>query len=522
MNRDEALRALEEQDPWDVLIIGGGATGLGTAVDAASRGYRTLLLEQHDFAKATSSRSTKLVHGGVRYLRQGNISLVRESLRERARLLQNAPHLARRQSFIVPAYAALDKPFYGIGLKLYDALAGKLRLGPSKIISRRETIDALPNVQPQKLRGGVRYLDGQFDDARLAMALAHTVFDRGGIALNYVPVVRLLKENNRACGVIAQDAESGREFELRARVVVNATGVFADSVRAMDEPEARRLVTPSQGAHIVVDRSFLPGESALMVPKTADGRVLFAIPWHGRIVIGTTDVAVAEIRIEPRPLTEEVGFLLEHAARYLERPPGRDDVLSTFAGLRPLVSSTGSNETSRISRDHTIVVSLSGLVTITGGKWTTYRKMAEDAVNTAVEVAALPERTCVTRDLRLHGGASEFTGASSEPPWSAYGSDAEKLQLLARENIEWNRRLHPRLPYVATEVVWAARFEMARTVEDVLARRTRALFFDANAAIEAAPHVARLLAAELKRNSAWQERQITTFTELAQAYLWRG
>jgi glycerol-3-phosphate dehydrogenase len=518
MNRDEALRALEEHGEWDVLIIGGGATGLGAAVDAAARGYRTLLLEQHDFAKGTSSRSTKLVHGGVRYLRQGNVSLVRESLRERARLLRNAPHLAHRQSFIVPAYDQWGRTFYGVGLKLYDLLAGKFSLGPSKLVSRHDALDALPNVQPAGLCGGVQYFDGQFDDARLALTLAQTVFDLGGVALNYTPVIRLMKETGRVRGVIARDAESNREFELRARVVINATGVFTDSVRRMDRPATAPMVTASQGSHIVVNRSFLPGNCALMIPKTADGRVLFAIPWHNHLVIGTTDTPVVESSLEPRPLAQEIEFLLEHAARYLAKGPVASDILSTFAGLRPLVNPAAAQDTSRLSRDHTIVVSDAGLVTITGGKWTTYRKMAEDVVDKAAQIGDLPARVCATHELRLHGVPAE----SKEPsPLSIYGSDAEKIHALASTKKSWTSPIHPRLPYLAAEVVWSVRHEMARNVEDILARRSRALFLDARAAIEAAPRVAELMAGESGCDEAWQQWQVADFKELATHYLWK-
>ncbi len=520
MNRDEALRALEEPGEWDVLIIGGGATGLGAAVDAAARGYRTLLLEQHDFAKGTSSRSTKLVHGGVRYLRQGNVSLVRESLRERARLLRNAPHLAHSQRFIVPAYSRWDRPFYGIGLKLYDALAGEFSLGPSQLISRNDALAASPNIQPTHLRGGVQYFDGQFDDARLALTLAQTVFDRGGVALNYMRVFRLLKENDRICGVVAHDIETGREFQLRSRVVINATGVFADAVRRMDKPALASLVTASQGAHIVVDRSFLPGDSALMVPKTTDGRVLFAIPWHHHVVIGTTDIPVTESFLEPRPLAQEIEFLLEHAARYLAKAPRASDILSTFAGLRPLVNPSAARETARLSRDHTIVVSDSGLVTITGGKWTTYRKMAEDVVNKAAEVGGLPARACPTHELRLHGTDAELgESRSTANHLDVYGSSAAKILALSEQNRSWKSLLHARLPHIGAEVIWATRFEMARTVEDFLARRTRALFLDARAALEMAPRVAELMAAELGRDEGWQHSQVASFAELANGYL---
>jgi glycerol-3-phosphate dehydrogenase len=487
MNRDASLAALADRAThWDVLVIGGGASGLGAAVDAASRGYRTALVEQHDFAKGTSSRSTKLVHGGVRYLRQGNISLVRESLRERARLLRNAPHLTRRQSFIVPAYGVLDRAFYGIGLKMYDALAGAFSLGPSQLISRDETLRELPTVQTKGLRGGVRYFDGQFDDARLALALARTLHHLGGVAANYLRVTRLLKEHGRITGVVARDEEGGREFEVAARVVINATGVFTDAVRRFDDANSTTMVSTSQGAHIIVDRSFLPGESALMVPKTRDGRVLFAIPWHGRVVIGTTDTPVRENSLEPRPFATEVEFLLEHAERYLTKAPGERDILSTFAGLRPLVSAGHKNNTARLSRDHTIDVSKSGLVTLTGGKWTTYRRMGEDVVDTAATVAGLESHSSRTHDLPL-----QEPGALENPQ----SITAESMRRFVRE-------------------------EMARTVEDVLARRTRALILDARGAMEIAPAIATLMAAELERDDAWRRGQVESFRALAQQYLW--
>ncbi len=493
MNRDEAIRAIDQRhETWDVLVIGGGASGLGSAVDAASRGHRTLLLEQHDFAKGTSSRSTKLVHGGVRYLRQGNISLVRESLRERALLLRNAPHLARVQPFIVPAYSRMDAAFYGVGLKLYDALAGRFSLGPSRLLSLDRTLAEVPTVQAHGLRGGIQYFDGQFDDARLAVALSQTVFDLGGVAANYVRVARFIKEQEKLRGVVAVDAETGREFEIRARAIINATGVFSDSVRHLDDETCAPLVTMSQGAHIVVDRRFLPGPSALMIPKTSDGRVLFAIPWHERVLIGTTDTPVNEAGLEPRPLAEEIEFLLEHAARHLTRIPTVSDILSAFAGLRPLVKAPGARRTANLSRDHVIVVSPSGLVTITGGKWTTYRQMGEDAVNRAAEIAALPAHPTRTRELRLH----------QAPPTSATSP-----------------LLHPRLPYRENDVAQAARFEMARSVEDVLARRTRALILNARAAIEAAPSVAHLMASELGHDAGWEDSQIEAFNAVAKSYL---
>ena len=515
MNREQSLQQLTDGSvEWDVLVIGGGATGLGTAVDAAARGYRTALLEQGDFAKGTSSRSTKLIHGGFRYLKQGNVSLVRESLRERGLLLRNAPHLVHAIPFVVPAHGLWEKVFYGTGLKLYDVLAGRLGLGKTRLLSREETLQELPTLSPAKLTGGIHYFDGQFDDARLAICLAQTLHDHGGVAVNYCPVAALLKSNGRVCGVTARDAENGRELTVRARVVINATGVFTDAIRVLDEPSAKPIVVVSQGAHIVLDRLFLPGDSALMVPKTDDGRVLFAIPWHDHVVVGTTDTAREDKPLEPRALGAEIEFLLEHAARYLTRAPGKADILSAFAGLRPLVGA--GVQTSRISREHALLVSPSGLVTITGGKWTTYRAMAEETVSRAETVGGWPHRPSPTRGLRLHAASDT---AASAARLNCYGADSATVNELLRSSPEFSQPLHARLPYLAGEVIWAARHEMARTVEDVLARRMRALFLDARAALEMAPAVAALLAKELGQNAAWHEQQLRDFRGLALGYL---
>jgi glycerol-3-phosphate dehydrogenase len=517
MTRDEMLQQLADPSRiWEMIVIGGGATGLGTAVEAASRGYRTLLLEQSDFAKGTSSRSTKLIHGGVRYLQQGNLALVLEALHERGLLIRNAPHLVHNLSFVVPLYDWWEGPFYGIGLKLYDMLAGRLGLGPSRLLSRAETLERLPTVEPAGLRGGVVYHDAQFDDARLAVHLARTLADLGGTPLNYLEVTGLVKEGRLTGGVKARDRETGREYLLRGRVVINASGVFTDAVRRMDEPQATPVITPSQGVHLVLDRSFLPGGSAIMIPHTADGRVLFAVPWHGRVVVGTTDTPVATVSLEPRPLPEEIDFLLAHAARYLTRRPTRADVLSAFAGLRPLLHKGDSGDTAAISRDHTVLLSSSGLVTVTGGKWTTYRRMGEDAVNQAAAVAGLAEHPSVSAHLRLHGWQEN---GAADTPWDVYGADAEEVRLLTEENPAWSATLHPHLPYRTGEVVWAVRREWARTVEDVLARRTRALLLDARASMAIAPRVAELMAREMGRDEAWQEAQVAEYCELARGYL---
>ena len=522
MNREASLRrAMTETEPWDVVVVGGGATGLGTALDAASRGYRTLLVEQVDFAKATSSRSTKLAHGGVRYLQQGNISLVLEALKERGRMLRNAPHLVRRQSFVIPAYATWEVPFYGIGLKTYDALSGKSSFGRSRMLGRDAVCKMLPTVVADKLAGGVEYFDGQFDDARYSLALAQTLESLGGVAINYARMVRLLKSNGVVNGVVVRDEETGAEFEAQARVVINATGVFTDEVRVLDEPDAPPILTVSQGSHFVLPKSFLPGTHALMVPKTADGRVLFAIPWHGAVVVGTTDDQVPGASLEPRAMEVEMDFLSHHIELYFGRKPQDTDVLSMWSGLRPLVRKQGAKGTAALSREHTVLVSQSKLVSVTGGKWTTYRRMGEDAVNIAAKAAGLPERTSKTQELRLHGwseAAAEQSDAEHE--LAVYGSEQGAIDALAVASPELGALLHPRLPYRLAEVVWAARYEMARSVEDVLARRTRALFLDARATMNAAPAVAACLAAELGRDEAWQQSQVEAFRTTAAGYVY--
>jgi glycerol-3-phosphate dehydrogenase len=518
MKRTEQLnRALAQTEPWDLLVIGGGATGVGVALDAAARGYRTLLLERHDFGKGTSSRSTKLVHGGVRYLEQGNVSLVMEALKERGLLRQNAPHLVSELRFVVPSYAWWEGPFYGIGLKLYQGLSGKYGFGASRLLSKEETLQSLPNIKPDGLRGGVVYYDGQFDDSRLLINLATTAVEQGATVLNYTPVTALLKDDDGLVnGVMARDFESGREFSVRAKVVINATGPFTDEVRKLGQPQTRPMIAASQGAHLVLDRSFLPGDTAIMVPHTSDGRVMFAIPWHGHTLVGTTDTPVDSASVEPVALDEEIEFMLGTAALYLEKPPTRADILSLFAGIRPLVKSGDSTNTAALSRDHTLHIDACGLVSVCGGKWTTYRNMAEDCVNQAATLAHLEERPSVTRHLNIHGYHQH---ADQFGPLSFYGSDAIILQDWIQHNPTLGERLHADLPTVAAEVVWAVRYEMARTVEDALARRTRALFLNARAALAMAPKVASLMARELQRDPAWEAQQVADFSRVARGFL---
>jgi glycerol-3-phosphate dehydrogenase len=517
MNRDEMLTRVRERDkPWDIVIIGGGATGAGVAVDAATRGFDVLLLEREDFGKATSSRSTKLVHGGVRYLEQGNISLVMEALKERGLLLQNAPHLVHDLAFVVPNYSWWEAPFYGIGMKVYDLLAGKYGFGKSRILSREETLERLPTIQTEGLRGGVLYYDGQFDDSRLLIHLLMTATEYRATVLNYTAVTGITKgDDGFVNGVTAVDGETGEQFTASARVVVNATGMFTDEIRRLCEPAATAMVAPSQGIHLVFERSFLRGETAIMVPHTSDGRVMFAIPWHEHTLVGTTDTPIDAPSYEPLPFEQEIDFVLDTASLYLSRPPKRSDILSVYTGIRPLVKADGAAKTSALSRDHTIHVDGSGLLSIVGGKWTTYRRMAEDCVDHAITLGSLPDADCRTHHLRIHGYSEEVETLTS---LGVYGSDADLIRNLTAENPHLAHTLHPALPYLSAEVVWAVRHEMARTLDDVLARRTRALFLNSSAAIEMAPAVASLMATELNQDQRWIDDQIEAFTAMAAKY----
>lgn len=518
-NREEITAGINDPEKvWDVIVVGGGATGLGAALDAVSRGYQTLLLEQADFAKGTSSRSTKLVHGGVRYLAQGDIGLVREALHERGLLLKNAAHLVKNESFIIPNYEWWGGAFYTIGLTLYDLLAGKLGFGRAKHISKKETIRRLPTVQQKNLYGGVVYHDGQFDDSRLAVNLAQTSLEQGATILNYFKVISLIKnQTGKVAGVVATNMESGTTYHLKGKTVINATGVFVDDLLQMDKPGKKPLVRSSQGVHLVLERSFMPGEDAIMIPKTDDGRVLFVVPWHDKLVVGTTDTPLDQHSLEPVALEEEIDFIMRTASRYLTKAPTRKDVLSVFAGLRPLAApEDGSSKTKEISRSHKLIITDSGLITITGGKWTTYRRMGEDTIDKAIEVGHLKPVPTKTKDLRIHGSKADVDRRNH---LYVYGSDQDAVLALGRENAVWGEKLHPRLPYLKAEVIWGVRYEMARTVEDILARRVRALFLDARAAIDAAPAVADLIAGELGKDAVWKEEQVLAFRKLAQSYL---
>ena len=514
MNRTKNLKKLKNhKKKWDIIIIGGGASGLGAAIDAASRGYKTLLLEKYDFAKGTSSRSTKLVHGGVRYLQNGDISLVIEALKERGIMRNNAPHLVRDLSFVIPSYDWWNSPFYGLGLKIYDLMAGKLGLGPSTILDHKETIALIPNVKQEDLRGGVIYHDGQFDDARMAVSMAQTAENHGATLLNYVGVTGLEKQNDLITGLTATDTLTNTDYQLKARVVINATGVFSDQIFQLDQPESPAMIRPSQGVHLVLEKKFLKGPHAIMIPQTSDGRVLFAVPWHQHVVVGTTDTPIDTASAEPIALEEEIDFILANAAAYMTQKPKRSDVKSVFAGLRPLAAQGDKNETKEVSRHHKVMVSTAGLVSVIGGKWTTYRKMAEDTIDTAIPVGGLPERKCNTERMPIHG--YDFN-SDWDNPLHVYGSDIEKIIAL---NPNGNTSLATTFHITENQIQWAVEQEMAVTLEDVLARRVRGLFLDAKESLRIAPTVARLMAKFMNTNQQWETEQLRSFESLAKNYI---
>lgn len=520
MYRNQQLQIIQNQPNWDLIIIGGGANGLGVAVDAASRGLKTLLLEAVDFAKGTSSRSTKLAHGGVRYLEQGNFALVIEALRERGLMEKNAAHLVKNESFIIPNYNYWGGLFYTFGLKLYDLLSGKRSLGSSKYLSRKTAIKLLPGLNPQGLKSGVLYHDGQFDDARLAINLAQTAIEKGACLINHFKVTQLLKSDKKQItAIVAIDQLSNQQYSIQGKAIINATGVFTNAIMKMNDSVYKKLIVPSQGVHLVFDKSFLVGDHALMIPKTSDGRVLFAIPWHDKIVIGTTDTMVKKSKMEPIALEEEIEFILTTAQNYLAKKPTRADVLAVFAGLRPLAAPEKKGQpTKEVSRSHKIIVSKTGLISITGGKWTTYRQIAEEIVDRAIAIHKLQPLPCITKDLPIHGNKQNST-ADFKNPLYFYGTDSPAITHLQEKDSFLKEKLHPAYNYTMAEVYWAIHKEMAMTVEDVLARRVRLLFLDARAAISCAEKVALFMAKELHYDQNWIQNQLTDFKTIANGFL---
>jgi glycerol-3-phosphate dehydrogenase len=515
MVRENKFEQLRNESEFDFVVIGGGATGLGCAVDAASRGYKTLLVEKYDFTKGTSSRSTKLVHGGVRYLAQGNIHLVREALLERGRMLRNAPHVCHTLGFVVPVYNYWDKFYYGFGLWMYDFLSAKFSLGKTKVLSKNATLKYLPDLNANHLKGGILYYDGQFDDSRLAINLAQTASENGALVINYCAVTDFIKNDSKIIGVKIKDELSNEVFQVKAKVVVNATGVFSDAILQKAEGHSEEIIIPSQGVHLVVKASFFESTNAMLIPKTADGRVLFLIPWHGKLLLGTTDTPVKKVSLEPQAFDDEIHFILNHFNKYATQKISRKDVESVFVGLRPLVKEQSVTNTAILSREHVLKVFPSGLVTIIGGKWTTYRKMAEQTVNKAIQIADLNWVRCKTRHLKIHG----YTNFKSNSHLSIYGSDAIFIEKMMIADETLAQKIHNSYPYTKAEVIWAVQNEMAMTVEDVLARRIRLLFLDAKAAIEAAPVVAKIMAIFFDKNDEWIKEQLLSFEKLSNGYL---
>lgn len=518
IKRTSLISQLEQTNEWDIIVIGGGASGLGVAVDAASRGLKTLLLEQYDFAKGTSSKSTKLLHGGVRYLAQGHVGLVMEALEERGLLRKNARHLFKKQQFIIPNYSWWKGAYYLIGLKMYDWLSKRLSLGASQWMSRNRVLSKLPTLKQQGLNNGISYFDGQFDDARLAVNLAQTLLEQGGLPLNYMKVVGFQKDpSNSIQAVEVNDVITDKSYTLRAGIFINATGIFTDKVLKLYQPNHKKTVIPSQGIHLMLDGSFLESETAIMIPKTSDGRVLFIIPWHGKVIAGTTDTLIKKPKIEPKPLKEEVDFILETINQYLSKQASRSDVKSVFSGLRPLAKpKKEETSTKEVSRNHKISID-SNLVSVVGGKWTTYRHMGEDVVDTVIASFSLSKQASRTTGIAIHGNTHDDQGLADH--YRFYGSDWPKVKALLDSDPALSERLHPSYPYTKAQVVWAVRSELALTVEDVLSRRIRMLLLDAKAAREMAPEVARIMAMELEKDTEWIQQQISDFNELTETYI---
>ena len=513
MNRNDSIVKLNKVLEWDIVIIGGGASGLGIAVDASKRGYKTLLLEKHDFGKGTSSRSTKLIHGGVRYLQNGDITLVIESLKERGILKRNAPHLVQDLSFVIPTYDWWASPFYGIGMKIYDMMAGKLGLGKSVIISKGETEKLIPNVNKKGLRGGVIYHDGQFDDSRMAITLALSANPKKTALLNYCNVDGLIKKNNEIVGLSFTDSINSKKYQVKSKVVINATGVFAEDIIRMDQPQIEKMIQPSQGVHIVLEKKFLKSKHAILIPQTSDGRVLFAVPWKNYVVVGTTDTQIKNASEEPKPLKEEIDFILKNASKYMTIKPKKDDIKSVFAGLRPLAATSDKKSTKEVSRSHKIDISPSGLISVLGGKWTTYRKISEDAIDTAISINKLKKKKCKTKKTKLFGYKKKVDFSD---PMHVYGSLKKKVESLG--GIDDNKSLSTKF-YISNNIIeWSIIHEMALTVEDILARRTRCVFLDSNESKLIAPSVAKKMADVLEKDQEWIDSELKNFNKLIKNY----
>lgn len=511
MERNKHISRLKKNDTFDLLVIGGGATGSGIAVDAASRGMKVLLVEKNDFAEGTSSRSTKLIHGGVRYLEKAfkhldkeQYSFVKEGLYERGVILKNAPHLTNKIKFVTPLYKWIELPYVFAGLKLYDILSGKMRLGKSRLLLKKETLEKLPIVNNDGLKGGVLYYDGQFNDSRMAVMLVKTAVNYGATVLNHMEVTNLIKENNLISGVWLKDNISGETYTAKGIAVVNATGAYADFVRKMDSEEAEPVLKVSSGIHIVLDKKFAPTEYGMMIPETEDGRIIFVLPWEGHALVGTTDDP-AVIRDHPNVTENEIEYVLKQIGKYYKNPPEKKDILSAWSGIRPLVKDPDAKTTEEILRNHYIEVSKSKLVTITGGKWTSYRHMAEDVVDRVISEFSLKAGPCITPDLKIAGGENfnsedyKLLQQKYKIDYDialhlhrSYGSLAEDVIGSTKKEKAFER-LDSSHPYIEAEVYYCVKNEMAVHVVDFLIRRIPLGLLDIKAAKYASKRVLEIM-----------------------------
>ena len=488
MNRSSNIKLLNNNKKFDFIVIGGGASGLGCALDVSSRGYSVVLLEKFDFCKGTSSRSTKLIHGGVRYLEKGQISLVYEALKERDILIKNAPHLVKQVGFLIPVYNYFLKFYYFFGLKIYDFISGNLSFEKSRTVNRESAIKLVPNVEKQKLKGGVVYFDGQFDDSRLGIDIALTSEINNAVLINYMSVESLIKENGKIKGVIAHDSVNNSNFSINSDNVINATGVFSRSIMELDSNKLKTVIRPSQGVHLVVDKCFLNGNFGILVPKTSDGRVLFAVPWQDHVIIGTTDTVVDNPSFNPESTKEEIDFILENVKNYLELYPKRDNIKSVFVGLRPLVANNSNSKSKDLSRKHKIIVSKSGMVSVIGGKWTTYRRMAENVIDLALKKTKLPFVKSKTSDLKIKNGLIDID--------------------FSKESLSDDFFLSKEM------IIHYVKNEMALNLDDIMSRRSRCLFLNTKESIRIAPMVAKIMSNELSKDKDWIDKQLKSFYNL--------
>ncbi len=505
MNRQTSLDKISTVDTWDIIIIGGGATGMGIALDATTRGLKTLLVEKGDLANGTSSRSTKLVHGGVRYLKQFHFKLVFEAIKERKIILKNAPHLSSALPFIIPIYSYFNMLYYGIGLFLYEMLAGwESNIGRTTLLSRKSTINNLPFIKTKNLKGGILYYDAQFNDSQLCIDIAATATNNDATIINYFECADFIKSNEKVIGIQGVDRLSQKKYTIKGKNIINATGVFSDTILQMDDPQKSSIIKPSKGVHLVFND---PGKTltkyALMSPIKQDDRVIFVIPWMGKLLVGTTDTPIEKITTEPAASMEDVAYLLNLYNSLSENKIDKNSVVSMFAGLRPLIKLSDEDATALISREHSILTSASGIITIAGGKWTTYRKMAEDVMELVIANQKLPNSKCKTEYISV-----DISAVKNKTIESYILSDKSLAE-----------KIHPAFSFTKAQVVYAIQHEMAMTIEDVLARRIRLLFLDAKAAIEAAKEVAKIFVNYANKEDEQMKEQMVAFEKIANKYL---